>query len=97
MSRWASSSRSFSGLANFWVRVCGDCFEEDRGGGLEAFARGGTISSAPTTMSATATHLVKLGRFIVRAEDFLRHSRLYLKASWTWMRRSRNALPGHYC
>src|SRR5580692_9545212 len=99
MSFWTSSRRSFRGLANFWVRLWdglgGDfCCVDDWIAKEKADAKTGTACRAPTIKIAMAVCLTKLGSFIVRAEDFLRHWRLYLKASWTWMRRSWRALPG---
>src|SRR5579863_5204438 len=98
MSCWASSRRSLRGLASFCVRVWdGDGFcwlECGEGSGMEAVKTGtaclprASKGRAPTTKIETTVSLAKLVRFIVRAEDFLRHWRLYLKASWTWMRRS---------
>src|SRR5271163_4283286 len=98
MSCWASSRRSFKGLASFWVRVWDGadfCWPEVWSGKAVGLAATGTACHAPTIKIATAVRLAKLGRFIVRAEDCLRHSRLYLKASWTWMHRWLGALPAH--
>src|ERR1700676_240408 len=97
ISCWASSRRSFRGLASFCVRVwgcVGFCWVEDRAEKVEAAQKAGTACLAPTLKIATAAHLEKLRRFIVRAKDLLRHWRLYPKALRTWMRRWSGALPG---
>src|SRR5580704_19241131 len=115
MSFWASSRRSFSGLASFCVRLwdgfwedfcCGDDSvereEADAKTGtaclpcLPRGTKGASKGRAPTIRIAMAVCLKKLESFIVMAEDFLRYWRLYLKASWTWMRRSSCALPARF-
>src|SRR5580692_4818142 len=98
MSCWASSRRSLRGLASFWVRDW-DWVDFCWGGWeLSAYAllSRGAACCAPTTTIATAANFEKLRKLIVRAEDCLRHSRLYLKALSAWMRRWRGALPGRY-